>query len=456
MTAEITHPTQMTDEQLLPFVVNALIDLSARGRLANSGHNRMYDGDRDLDAILGRRDTTAITTDMMTERYERVSLANSIISKPVNATWRRPPAINDGKDRTTPLCEEWEVLVTKHNLWSAFKRGDKLATLHRYAVLLLGFSGGEDDNLARPVTGNQQLIYVKPYGERFIQEIILDTDLRSERYGRPVTYRLREQTITSTAKVASIRTFDVHYSRIIHIAQGELEVEDEGLPALLPVWDDLDDLIKVKGGSAESYFRAAAEDIMVTLDKDFQFPTTEEREAYRSEIEDRMHRLSRSMIMRGGTAEILRGHEVDPTGIFDVIAKLVAGQTGIPQRILFGSEAGTLASAQDESNWASVIAERQLTYAEPEILRPFVNKMIAHGILPAPENGVIHFGNYDPKSGEWGWPSIEQMNDSEEADIADKRANAMQKAADVAATSDFLDENDVRGFGGLPPREEEA
>jgi hypothetical protein len=54
---------------------------------------------------------------------------------------------------------------------------------------------------------------------------------------------------------------------------------------------------------------------------------------------------------------------------------------------LLGSERGELASSQDASNWAAVVASRQLNYAEKGILRPLIDRLIGWAALPPTESG---------------------------------------------------------------------
>lgn len=71
-----------------------------------------------------------------------------------------------------------------------------------------------------------------------------------------------------------------------------------------------------------------------------------------------------------------------------MIIALISGTTGIPQRILIGSEAGQLASEQDRANWAERIEERRALYAEPNILEPLVDVFQDVGLL---SKGDIEF-----------------------------------------------------------------
>jgi len=423
-----------------------------------------HSGDREIDTVLGRTATDSATFDLFMTWFKRDTVANALISKPVGATWRRPPQITDGGKIDTPFCMAWEQMVEQMNVWTVFPRLDRLAMLGKYAVLLIGFSDVKSDaDLAKPVKEKQfkrgldDIYFLRPYGEDQIKKITNNVDPSSRRYGLPETYTLIESIVVSSDAAPTTKDIDVHWSRIIHAADSTMQSGLEGIPFLLPALDDLEDLAKIIGGAAESIWRASGQDIVMAMNEGYEFPTEAAREEFTEQLRSRVNQLVRSVITTGGTPQIVHATAVDPTGAANAIYKRLLCYSGIPGRIMFGSEAGQLASDQDEGNWAAHIAARQVEYANDSILRPFINLMIRAGILPPPDDKKGYkVGTYDPKLNMWVWPSIEEPNEMEQAEIADKRASAMQKAADVAAVNSSLDDNDVRGFGGLPPREEEA
>ena len=107
----------------------------------------------------------------------------------------------------------------------------------------------------------------------------------------------------------------------------------------------------------------------------------------------------------------------DPSGATDVYLKMISAGTGIPLRILTGSERGELASSQDEANWASVIEARRTRYAEPLILRPLVNRLLWAGALPQAQGGIYAVN----------WSVVQLPNPNEAAQRADTYASALQK-----------------------------
>jgi hypothetical protein len=104
----------------------------------------------------------------------------------------------------------------------------------------------------------------------------------------------------------------------------------------------------------------------------------------------------------------------DPSKHVSVLLDLIAGTTGIPKRILIGSERGELASTQDETAWNSRVDERRRNYAEPMILRPFIDRLITIGVLPQPRDGYVV-----------EWPPIFTPSEEQQAKVAETKAKAL-------------------------------
>lgn len=142
----------------------------------------------------------------------------------------------------------------------------------------------------------------------------------------------------------------------------------------------------------------------------------------------------------------LGGSVANPQGPFDVIMKLVSVASGIPLRILTGSERGELASSQDDGNWAGRIEERQIHYAEPVILRPLVDRLISFGALPEPSDGEY----------EINWQSLSDPGERERAGTAEieSRAAVNFQTANQILTAD--EGRELLGLEGPAPVVEEA
>jgi hypothetical protein len=90
------------------------------------------------------------------------------------------------------------------------------------------------------------------------------------------------------------------------------------------------------------------------------------------------------LTLEGVEVQSLAPNVSSPKEHFETLLASISAATGIPVRILIGSERGELSSEQDRDNWADLVDDRQRNFCEPEILRPLVDKLIWAKALPTP------------------------------------------------------------------------
>lgn len=374
-----------------------------------------FNGDRDLYTVFGYLQNPDFNHYL--GLYERQGMATSIVEAFPSETWRKPPVLLDGTVRSdnpqtlTQFLKGWIALENQLGVFRALRNIDILAGIGRFGVLFLGVTG---DSFAQPVQGAVKLAYLSWYDEGRAEVYQLDKNKNSPRYGLPLTYKIQ----LGDTGVRDI----VHYTRVIHVAENKIRSRIYGRPRLQTALNRLFDIEKVVGGSSEAVWLSVYKGFaFIANEKDgYDFPDegSTEAQAMKDAIDEYVHGLKRYMRLKNVTVQDLGTDVPDPSGIYDVLVSEIAGTERIPKRILIGSEAGELASTQDDENWASVIQDRQRNYAEPEILRPFIGWCIEHGVLPM------------PTSGEYGveWQSLFHLNDLQKADLALKVAQALDAA----------------------------
>jgi len=348
-----------------------------------------FDGKRDLYQALGyNRD---IGYEDFLAVFKRQDIAEAVISRPVKATWTGPlKVIESNNPNETAFEKAFEELEKKLKLKTKFIRLDKLTGLGRYGALLLGFNditNNEDWQL--PVkSGKRELLYVKPLGESSAVIATWETDIANERYGLPLTYNvtLKEPSSMGIRSQVSTSSLMVHYTRILHVVEGQLENEVEGTPRLEVVYNRLQDFDKVIGGAAEMFWRGARPPTAGKVDNDYNLSSTEEA-ATLDQFDELEHGLRRFLILRGITLHETQQQISEPSKVVDVLIQMISTTTTIPKRILTGSERGELASGQDADEWDGYVTNRRTEFVEPEIIRPFVDRMIEVGVLPKPVDG---------------------------------------------------------------------
>jgi hypothetical protein len=374
-----------------------------------------YDGDRDLYQALGYR--TNLTYNDYVSQYSRQDIARAIINRPVAATWRGGIGIIESKDdKTTEFENAWYKLVKSLRLRSKFARLDRLSSLGRYAVMLLGLSDVQNNHdFAKPVEGsNLDLLYVKPFGEGNAQIAEWENDPNNERFGLPKTYSLH---LYHPGNLGS-STLRVHHDRVIHVTDDLMESEVEGTPRLKGVFNRLQDLEKIVGGSAEMFWRGARPGYQGKVDKDYQM-SDEAKEDLQDQLDEFEHNLRRFLINEGVDINTLQPQISDPTHHVSVQIDMISAETGIPKRILVGSERGELASTEDRNQWLDLISSRREEFAEPAILDPFVEKGIWFGFLPQPSTEDYEFV----------WNDLYSKSDKDKAELGKIRADSLASYA---------------------------
>jgi len=415
-----TANKQVIPEDQIPLSkIQTLSAIIARMELAGK-LGQSYGGDRDLYEALGY--SVTLTYNDYVRRFIRQDIARAIIERPVKVTWSGPLLlVESNEENETGLEDAWKNLERDLKLKSKFIRLDKLTGLGRYGVMLLGFDDiTKIEDYAKPVSkrGKRKLLYVRPLGESGAVISTWERNVNNERYGLPLIYDvvLTEPSSGLSSTISSTSSnIKVHYSRVIHVVENAMESETEGSPRLEVVYNRLEDLEKLIGGSAEMFWRGARPGYTGDLDKEFTMGATE-KAALQDQFDEYEHNLRRILVNEGLTLKTLETQISDPKNHVDVQLMMISAVTGIPKRILSGSERGELASSQDAVEWGSFVQSRREEFAEPHIIRPFVDRMIEFGVLPEATDG------YSIE-----WADIFAVSEHDKVEIGRIRATALRE-----------------------------
>jgi len=418
------------------FGMRTLSALMSRLQLAQMA-GLQYEGNRDLYQVFGYQKN--IKPEHLLAKYQRQDITSRIVDAPPGATWSEPPFLKEGN----VLKQPFEELVKNVKLWNAMYRADRLARLNQFSLLLFGF----DDSglLKREAKRATELLYVRAIGSRQVDGIDINNDPRSPRFGLPEMYSIKfddpqGKTATGTGTTSSgTKTMEVHASRVVHIAENPLEDLIYATPVVERVYNLLDDLLKVSGGTAETYWLTGNRGMQADVDKEMDIDPADAA-ALSDEIEEYQHQLRRFIRTRGVKLNVLDSSTPNPTYVFEMIMALISGTTGIPRRILLGSEAGQLASEQDRANWAERIEERRALFATPWILDPTIKLLQNVGLLPEGE-------------AEWEWPSAFIQNPLEAGQTMAQKARAIGNISRQTGNSTpmpFVTRAEAREILGYP------
>ena len=422
---------------------------TARSAIASRG-GRMYDGLRDMWKILGYK--TDLKYEDYLAMYERQDVAGRIVDMPAQETWRNPPKLIAKKDDAdSTFFDEFIELSERLDLWAWMEQADRLSGIGRFGVMFIGVgTGGDLKNEVKPESLKpEDIIYLAAYDEGRVEILSLDMDTSSPRFGLPNQYKIKLAEFTDPKGVRQANTPEkgsglveeiVHWSRIIHIAENPLSDRVYGRPRLQRVFNRMWDMLKVGGGSAEMFWQNVAQIFHINLDPELEYATDDLQNLDAKMLE--MLQGVRRIVQTEGIEEIkpLQGKTPDPRGVFSVLKTLIASAAEIPQRILFGSEQGEMASTQDKSEWYGRITSRRQRHAEPNILISFVMRLASWGVLTLPEGGV-----------KADWPSLFEETPTEKASVGRAMAMAASKMSSDRPDT-VIGTAEIREAVGLPRR----
>lgn len=391
-----------------------------------------------------------ITPQMYQTMYERNPIAARVVELFADESWQSQPTVYETEDPTviTPFERAWMDLgkglhgeMGWYNredgsaVWEYLQRIDEMSGIGQYGVLLLGFQDGkplnQPVNLVTPETYGMaplavnapsppnRLMYIRCFPESLAQITTYETDKTSPRYGMPTKYHLTindPQANSSGVGTPPVSTEDVHWSRIIHVAEKMRQSEIFAFPRQQQVFNNILDCRKMYGGSAEMYWRGAFPGLSFETPSNMGTEIKVDRKQLIEDIDNYMSGLTRAIALVGLQAKSLAPQVVDPTPQIMVQIQAICIYLGVPMRIFMGSERGQLASGQDEVAWQKRLRHRRDYYLTPRLIVPLVNRLIATGVLPIPRLGF----------NVW-WPDVTEQTSSDVARIALSKTQALSQ-----------------------------
>lgn len=328
--------------------------------------------------------------------YSMRGLGSRIVSLFPDETWANLPTVQENPDpgNNTPFELDWAQLCRLHDVWGAFKRLDRLAQIGEYAVLVVGLEG--ISNFQIPVSqqaqprGPESVMYLRPYWQERAEVVDFNQEELSRDFGQPTAYkitvRVRSEKGANGAQINEKNIF-VHASHVIHFADNILENETFGIPILNRVIDRIFDLDKQVGGLAEMAFIDAKRRIIAVLRDGVQFKNEDDRIKQQQQVQAFAHGMTSFLRLSGADVQVADGVVPNISDNILRTMQLLAGTLPWPMRKLFGSEQGQLATEEDNRQASKQILARFARDVIPRIVRPFIDRMILHGVLRAPAAG---------------------------------------------------------------------
>lgn len=406
--------------------------LTARSKWAGGDKGLMFGGARDLYRNFGYKHNLSYKD--YYNVYARTSIGSALIEKIPTACWSKIPNIVDDSEEgvTTEFEDKILKIIKEVDFWDTCLRLDKILGLGPYAVLLLGI----DDKalLSEPVIPdkNLKLNYCQVYSVENAKILTTNKDPSSKRFNLPEMYQLQTG-FTDTWDGFNVglsvdqQTFQVHHTRIIHVAENCLDNILIGKPRLMSVFNDLQNLEKVVGGAAEMFWLAGMSALAATT-KDGYNLSNSLKEDLQNQFNEFQQNIRRILTVEGVDLNVLKNNVVSPKDTVSTLMDMICIAFGIPKRIFIGSERGELASSQDQATWNKLIEDRRTMFCIPKIINKFIAKLLELEILPEPTTGDY---NID-------YPNDSMISPKEKAEILRKTTDAITKYASTTDVERIL------------------
>lgn len=390
---------------------------------------QLIDPRRDINAECGYPDE--ITIAMYRQTYDREGIAARVVDVFPDECWAVDPVIVETAYTTLNSFEQaWLDLDITNNILHYLHRVDRVSGIGQFGVLLLGLSdtkdltkaakGVGDDGVPSKEPGSYKLLFVRAFDQTLVSIKDWELDLRNPRYGLPKMYTIKQghpqQVLDGTQP--PLQSMDVHWSRIIHVADDRVSSEVFGTPRLQSVFNRVLDISKLLAGSAEMFWKGAFPGYSFELMPNLIGEVEMDKESMRLEFEKYSNGLQRYLALTGVTAKSLEPQVASPEYHMDAQIQALAIAKGVPVRVFIGSEEAKLASTQDARTWNKRLRRRQSKYLAPMLVRPFADRLIALGILPPPEESPLY---------KITWPDLNSPTDSDKASVAVSWTEALTK-----------------------------
>ena len=245
---------------------------------------------------------------------------------------------------------------------------------------------GDDGTAGQP---SARLMFMRVYSNALVYVSRWCTDLSSPRYAHPEQYSvtMNDPHLQQGGVGLPTSTVQVHWTRVIHVADDLTTSEVFGVPRMRTIVNNLLSIDKISGADPEAYWRVAFPGVTFETHPQLGGDVNVDMDEMRDLYEQWVNSADRSMVLRGFSMVDHSPQVPDPTPHIDKQLELICIRLAIPVRIFKGSERGELASTQDDDKWNDRLKSRQQTHVIPRLVVPFVDRLIRAGVLPRPTRG---------------------------------------------------------------------
>ena len=366
----------------------------------------------------------SLTFPMLYNMYARNSVAARVIETYPDYCWETDPVVKDSRGPSSNFAKSaLDAMRRNYKLMDgisqpllvSMKQLDILGGIGGESLMVFGFADGK--SLDAPVKRQEgmKISWVKILHNGQFTVLERDEEQTSENFGDVKFYE------TKSFRTSELNFADhiapkvkIHASRCVHFKEGSNL--SFGISRIQRCYNQLLDITKVSGSSAEVYYLGAFSGMAVEVDPEASI-SDDTFESMEEQIVDYFYGLNRSMIFEGSKAKLLYPAIISPKDHFDLQITMISIATGIPRRFLTGAEAAKLASQQDSLNWTDRVNIRRTSFVTPRIVLPVVERLIDAGVIRKPSGGEF----------EVVWPRAESATTNERSNSARNMTDALVK-----------------------------
>lgn len=342
------------------------------------------------------------------------------------------PENRDNEELDKAVQKVLTDLNTKQELIRLFTFERRYGT----AVMLLGYTGFDDDSWKNPVyetsvglnnpqdfTGNGKILQISPYPWSKVSVTEHDENVSSFRFGLPDIYKIDRGTDNTTSPetlaLGTVET-EVNWSRLIHAATRLDEHRYEGESVVGAVYDDATGFRNSRWGQYETIFRYGAGFPVFT----FPWATKEQIQAWIA-AGNVSNLNARGFFVAGEEGETVefigtKGTALNPQYYNEMALESLSMATRIPKDVLRGASAGTISGSEVNER-----AKYQMISSEQSLVEPVVRELINRLM----DTGQIKYR--DKRRGDvsrdyelvWNYPEIVNEKDRATIDFLGARKN---------------------------------
>lgn len=398
-----------------------------------------------------------ITADMFRFAYERYAPATAGVNRTLDKCWQEYPVIMEEKadDKKTSAWEDSAQKLLK-KAFPFIKDADRRNLINRYSALILQINDGgkwdEPVNLSKTRrTREKSIVKYIPAWEEQIKVSQWNNDENSHEYGTAMMYEYQESKNSDyNDDGRPERSINIHPDRVIIFAEGSFDGSMySGVPLLRAGYNNLIDMAKVSGSSAEGFLKNASRQLHTNYNKDnvtaeslaqqMGVSKDELAEMLNDDIVALNEGIDAAMFTMGADVQVLSVTPADPKSTWEVAANQFCASIQKPFTIVFGQQTGRLASDEDKNDNALTAQQRRESWIN-YILSVFVDRMISFGILDkSPEAGY-----------KFKWNDLLAPSESNKAELLTKLAAANKSFFDAGQEA-LVSVDEARGMVGWEP-----